>query len=260
MNPRYRRILIVYWKEVLIRIKAFRSFILLVSSVLTIGCISLIIKRGFSVPLALYESLRLLFMASDLEYPSDDPYLQIIWIVFPLLGLIIIGNGFAAMGSVLKYGDRTTQEWNREMAKLMKNHIIIVGIGNVGLKVLKQMIKRREDDIVVIDDEDDSNREEELLQIKKDIPLIQMDATREDVLEMAGVREACCILLLIDNDLVNMKIALMAKKLNPKIRVVARMYDLKFGKQVKQNYGVDEVISTSSIAAPFFVEAIEKTQ
>jgi len=52
----------------------------------------------------------------------------------------------------------------------------------------------------------------------------------------------------------------MAKKLNPKIRVVARMYDLKFGKQVKQNYGVDEVISTSSIAAPFFVEAIEKTQ
>ncbi len=257
MKSRYRRILLVYWNEVWIRLKALKIFLILLFTVLTVGTTSLMYILGLSFPRAVYESVRLLFFASDLPYPEGDVYLEILWMLFPLLGIMVIGDGLASIGRVLKYGDHKTEEWNREMAKLMKNHVILVGVGNVGLKVLRQIIEEKNEDVVVIDEQDESGRDEEFQSMEHDIPLIQRDATQEKTLEMAGVEHARTLLLMVDDDLVNLKIALLAKKMNPKLRVVARMFDLKFGEQVKEHLGVDEVISTSSIAAPRFVAAID---
>ena len=64
------------------------------------------------------------------------------------------------MGTILKFSEHTSPRYNMEMAKLMKNHVIIVGIGNIGLKLLTKLIEEETEDIVVIDKDEDSTKDD----------------------------------------------------------------------------------------------------
>jgi hypothetical protein len=59
--------------------------------------------------------------------------------------------------------------------------------------------------------------------------------------------------------MLNFKIAVLAKKLNPKIRTVIRSFDRIFGQKITEVSDVDAAISTSRITAPAFVsQSFEK--
>lgn len=251
--------LTVYRRELYIRLKAFRFFLSMFVAASLIGAALLDIKYQINLLHAIYESIALMFFASSLDYPEGDIFFQILWIFYPLIGLILLADGLAGIGVTLKFGDPSTKEWNEEMAKVMSNHIVVVGVGNVGYNVVKNLVKTGSE-ILVIDKIDEEGREDEFqeYQVDKRIPTIDGDASKEGILEKANIEEAYAIIVLIDNDLLNLKIALRAKLLNPKIKVVLRMFDLEFGRMIQEKLGIDEVFSTSNIAAPFFVNAVVK--
>lgn len=197
------------------------------------------------------------FFATDLDYPFNDTFLQIMWFGFPFLGLIMLADGLSSLGETLKLGDQLSLEWNIEMTKLFEDHIIIVGIGNVGFKLLKRL---KDQDVVAVDKKDMKGKDDELMEfiLEHKLPFIPGDATRKRALEQAGIRKAKVIFLVIDDDLLNLKIALKARKLNPKVKIIARMFDLDFGNEVAKKLGIDKVISTSTISIPHFLGELKE--
>jgi len=84
-----------------------------------------------------------------------------------------------------------------------------------------------------------------------DIPIIHDDASRESALEAAGIRKALSIILCIQNDAINLKIALKARSLNPGIRVIIRIFDDDFAHALTDQFGFI-ALSGTGLAAPAF--------
>lgn len=259
MPPRLRTRLGVYRREVLIRLNAFKTFIRIFIAVSLTGMTILRIKFDIPLAQALYEAISLMFFASSIDFPSGDVFLEIIWIIYPLFGLILLGDGLSGISTAIKFGDPTSEIWNQEVAKIMKDHVVIVGIGNVGFKILKELVKT-EYEVTVIDKSTGEGRDEyEEFQENHRIPTIYGDASKEGILEKASVGEARTMIIAIDDDLLNLKIALLVRKLNPDLHLIVRMFDLEFGEQMQQKVGINKIISTSSISVPHFVDAIKNT-
>lgn len=202
------------------------------------------------------EAISLIFFASSIEFPADSFFLQLMWILYPMIGIILLAEGLANIGVSLRFGDTSSREWNMSMAKIMNNHTTIVGIGNVGLKVLTTLVLDNKTNVLVIDEKGREDQFEDFQREHK-IPMINGDASREKILDEASVSRAESIIILINDDLLNVKIALLAKKINPEIQTIVRMFDLEFGNSIKSKLGLDELVSTSSLSVPHIIKALE---
>ena len=219
MPARLRTRFTVYRREILIRLNTFKTFIRLFFFVSFTGMIILRIKLHLPMTKALYEAISLMFFASSLDFPTGDLFLEILWIIFPLFGLILLGDGLAGIGTAIKFGDPTSEIWNQEVARIMKGHIVIVGIGNVGFKILKELVKLKYE-VTVIDKSTGEGRDEfEEFQEDHRIPTIYGDASKEGVLEKASIEDAAKMIIAIDDDLLNIKIALLVRKRSEERRV-----------------------------------------
>ena len=75
---------------------------------------------------------------------------------------------------------------------------------------------------------------------------IEGDATDDDILIKAGIKNAKGIFAVTNDDNINLVISITAKHLNPKIKVVTQCIDIKNTEKMK-TAGADSVVSTSYI-------------
>lgn len=179
--------------------------------------------------------------------------LKFFYVIYPFIGLVLIGIGILEFGSIVFTYRYRLESWNSWLAKDMENHTILIGLGNVGSRVLSEL---REDNIlttvITLQDDDTSEYFQDLLD-NDAIAIIFGDATQRSVLEKANVKKARALITVTNDDLVNFKIATIAKELNPKLRTVIRAFDTAFSEKVTELFDIDAAISTSAIAAPAFV-------
>jgi Trk K+ transport system NAD-binding subunit len=71
----------------------------------------------------------------------------------------------------------------------------------------------------------------------------------------AGIEQARALALVGEGDEKNVHAALVAAELNPKLRLVVRMFNLRLGQRIDDLFDDCTVLSASAIAAPSFVEA-----
>jgi voltage-gated potassium channel len=116
------------------------------------------------------------------------------------------------------------------------DHFIICGYGQVGRTVVDQL-QRLEIPFVLIETNDGLYRE----LIKEGYLVIQGDAKRHDILEMAGIRRAKGVCVVIDNDADNLYITVTAKAMNPSAKIITRAGQQRYA-QAMRNSGADEVI------------------
>jgi voltage-gated potassium channel len=69
------------------------------------------------------------------------------------------------------------------------------------------------------------------------------------------VAQAKSIVLATNNDLVNLEAALDARKMNPTIRVVLRLFDQNMADKIRDGFNIKIAMSQSAISAPAFVMA-----
>ena len=135
------------------------------------------------------------------------------------------------------------------LASSFKDHIVIVGMGKLGYRTFE--ILRRLGEAVVVIEMDGENRF--LADVRADgSPLIVGDARREALLDEVNVRDAKAIILATDDDLANLEIALDARKMNPEIRVVMRMFDQNTADKVQEGLDINLAMSQSATSAPTF--------
>jgi voltage-gated potassium channel len=199
---------------------------------------------------AIYQVLSMTFLQTAGEFPHTW-YLGIFYFIMPVIGLIILAQGVAEFSVMLFNRRARGKEWEIAVASTYNNHIILVGLGHLGFRVAQE-INHMEQDIVLIE----ANPKADLITSIKGmgIPVIQEDASQAGVLESAGVQRARAIILCTQNDSLNLKIALNAKRLNPRIHVVLRIFDDDFAHALNEQFGYT-AFSATGMAAPAFAAA-----
>lgn len=208
-----------------------------------------------------YTMIQLMIIETPAEYSRtpEQWYLIIFWYLQPLIGIFIIGMG--AVDFVRLFFDRNERRsaWELAVAQTYRNHIVLVGVGHVGLRIARTLTQMGFE-LVAVDDGVDSDTDGELE--KMNVPLVSSDARTTSTLAHAGIEFARAVIVCTSNDHLNLEITMRARDLNPDIRIVTRMWDSRFAQQLKRFLNV-EVLSASDLAAPAFAGSaidIEITQ
>ena len=126
------------------------------------------------------------------------------------------------------------------------NHVIVVGIGSVGMQVVEELIERGES-VTVIEDDINGRFMPAIYELR--LPTIIGDAKLERTLRDAGLPDAKALISVTSDDLTNLEIGLNAKLLNPKARVVLRIYDYLLAQSLDERLDIHFAFSASAIAA-----------
>jgi voltage-gated potassium channel len=197
---------------------------------------------------ALYLTYCLIFMEHLYEYP-DHWVLQLFYWLLPPLGLGVILDGIVRFSFYILKRDEQSQEWLSAMAKTYQNHVVLCGLGRVGLRILQQLLPLGEDVLVL-----EKNPDSESIPFarKHEIPVFIGSGREEGILEELSIGQAKSIIVATDDDLANLEMALDARKLNPDIRVVMRMFDQELALKIREAFDIQNAFSTSALAAPVF--------
>jgi voltage-gated potassium channel len=153
---------------------------------------------------------------------------------------------FTSLAAFMVEGEVRNVFKRRNMEKRiekMRNHYIVCGIGMVGLYIVHELHATQRPQLVI----DTDPAKFDLLKLRAiDVPLLLGDATENELLEKAGVREAKGLFATTNSDNDNIVIALTAKQLNPKLRVICRCNDTKNTDKIKRA-GADSVVALNYI-------------
>jgi Trk K+ transport system NAD-binding subunit len=133
-----------------------------------------------------------------------------------------------------------------------ENHHIVCGLNALGLR-LAEHLHGLGDKVVVLRSEANPAYESALSALQ--IPILDGNATEEEALARAGVDRAQAMALVADDDLGNLRGALLAARRGDRLRIVLRLFNEDLGDQIKDLFEDCAILSQSSIAAPFFAAA-----
>lgn len=125
-------------------------------------------------------------------------------------------------------------------------HVIVVGIGSVGMQVVEELLERGES-VTVIEDDINGRFMPAIYELR--LPTIIGDAKLERTLRDAGLAKAKALISVTSDDLTNLEIGLNAKLLNPNARVVLRIYDYLLAQALDERLEIHFAYSASAIAA-----------
>jgi Trk K+ transport system NAD-binding subunit len=157
---------------------------------------------------------------------------------------------------------RFLQSAGERRARHLRDHIIVVGLGSFGSRVVGDLTAAGYD--VAVIERDENNRflstADEL-----DVPVIFGDATLRQTLEAARVDRARAVAVLTQDDMVNIETGIVLREMlgprvmpevnRPDVPIVLRIYDRTLGDAVAKRFGFENVRSTVDLAAPWFIGA-----
>lgn len=135
--------------------------------------------------------------------------------------------------------------------------IIVCGLGKVGYRVVDWLCRMPgRPEIVTIHLGDDEHRSfAKRIQSYDGVRTVYGDARDVEKLIEAGVREAEAVAAVTSDDLVNLQIALAARRIRPDVHVVLRVFSDQLADQLVDLFGIHTAYSTSDLASPTLVAA-----
>ena len=244
------------WRDSLLLLRQFRWAVLLFLAVLMASGVvyhqlaSLAGEKTTSLAEAVYLVLTMMFLQAGGGFPSAW-YLQAFYFLMPVLGIGIAAQGLTEFAAMFFNRRARSREWEMAVASTFDRHIILVGLGHLGYRVV-HYLHRMGEEVVVID----LKPHPELTEVVRSmgIPVLEGDGTREASLLAANVQKAKAIQLCTQNDMANLQMAFKARSLNPEIQVVVRIFDDDFAQNLQKQFGF-QAMSATGMAAPVFAAA-----
>lgn len=134
----------------------------------------------------------------------------------------------------------------------MEDHIVLCGLGNVGVRVLERLVALQEK-VMVVEREEAGRfvaRARDLA-----VPVVIGDMRTAEALTRANIQHATSIVACTNDDLANLEAGLLARAERPTIRVVLRMFNQNLARRIEDSLGVTTALSTSILSAPAFAMA-----
>ncbi|MHB8240798.1 MAG: NAD-binding protein [Solirubrobacteraceae bacterium] len=191
----------------------------------------------------------------DYNFSAQPTGMEIFGIALIVAGTTLVTTLFALLTNAL-VSRRIAQSLGRGRIPGMRGHVVIVGLGAVGMQVLEGLLAEGQE--VVVIERTDSN--EYLAQARAmEVPVVIGDATMAGTLEAVNLSSAAAVAILTSDDLTNIETGLAVRdRLGERwteVPVVLRVFDRQLGHRLESSFGFRHVWSTSAIAAPWFVGA-----
>src|SRR6266478_5467813 len=200
----------------------------------------------------LLRAVGLIATGGDLhENELDQPWQKVFVSALRIIGAALIAVFIAI---ITNYFLRARLGGALEVRRIPDaGHIVVCGLGNVGFRVVEHLLEYDERVVVV-----EQQRDSRFLATARrlGVPVIVGDATVLAVLRQAHAATARAVVAATDNELVNLEIGLLARELNPRQRVVLRLYDTNLAKTLREAANIRLALSIPTLAAPAFVAAL----
>ncbi|HEY7094000.1 MAG TPA: NAD-binding protein, partial [Ktedonobacterales bacterium] len=203
---------------------------------------------------AVYESLKLLTFQSAVRLPANDPLGDFLFFAAPIIGIVLVTQGIISFGRRLVDKSSRRELWQVSLARTFHNHVIVCGLGRVGLRVATHLIEAGYEVVVIQRNWQDAPAPVARA-LRMNIPVIAGDATEAETLQQAGIHNACAVIAVVNDDLTNMEISIASQTLEPRIRVVLRIFDDEIDKKLDAQLNNGASFSTSQLAAPTLAAA-----
>ncbi|OBI39269.1 potassium transporter TrkA, partial [Mycobacterium sp. E1386] len=198
----------------------------------------------------------------DFSFAKQPTWLRLYAAVLMLAGVTTTALLVAFIADVL-LSRRFLTLSARPRARHLRNHIIVVGLSALGVRVVTDLTEAGYDVAVI---ERDQNNPFLSTTAELDVPVIFGDATLRPTLEAARVDSARAVAVLTRDDMVNIETGIVVREMlgsEPaplgnrwsKVPLVLRVYDHDLGSAVAQRFGFENVRSTVELAAPWFIGA-----
>lgn len=249
--------------RVLVRLFPWRVGLSLVASV---ALAALLFQRAYNSTAGVAGALRLsyikavyailnmaAFQVTFADMPPG-PYLDIFFVIVPLVSLpllLIFGANLFHVIRVFFVRRERGQLWQRAFASTVDRPIVICGLGHVGYRVAQQLLDL-ERPIIGIEAKESALTQ---LLIDRNVPVILGDVREKEVLRGAGVDRATAIIVCTHSDMANIEAVFHVRELNPKARVVMRLFQDELADEMVQHFHTQHVLSRSAIAAQGFAYA-----
>ena len=196
--------------------------------------------------LSFYGAWMALFAQPVFDLPNTW-YLALVSELYPLFGVLFIGEGLVRFALLMVSRRRGEKEWMLVMASTYRNHVVLCGLGHLGSRVLNQLVSQGRQ--VVAIEKDASGR---FIEEAKETGavIITRDMKDDESLRQAGVPYAQTLIAATNDDMANLEVALDAKRMNPKIRTAVRLFDQATASKLRDAFGFDFAFSPSALAAP----------
>ncbi len=210
------------------------------------------INLNNSVVDSLYFSVGMITGAGGNEKVAENApdSIKIFTAIMMLVGAGVIGICYALLNDFV-LGTRLTEYLNATRIP-QKNHYIICGMGGLGIQIAQQF-QNNGYEVVVVENDPNCRFLSTARSLK--IPVIQGDASLSATLEAVNIRHAEALLAVTSSDMANLEIALSARGLSPRLRVVVRSQEPQFAMMEQQVFSFETVLSPTEIAAPAFAAA-----
>ncbi len=197
----------------------------------------------------------------DFSFLHQHTWLRLFAIMLMFAGVLTTAVLVAFIADLL-LSRRFAHSAGRRRARHLRNHVIVVGLGSFGIRVVSDLTAAGHDVAVI---ERDANNRFLSTADDLDVPVIFGDATLRRTLQAARVDHARAVAVLTQDDMVNIETGIvlremlgprvMPKVVRPDVPLVLRVYDRALGAAVEQRFGFENVRSTVELAAPWFIGA-----
>jgi Trk K+ transport system NAD-binding subunit len=139
----------------------------------------------------------------------------------------------------------------------ISGHVVVVGLGEVGTRVVAQLNDLGVPVVCVERDEDAAGV---ALARREGLPIVFGDATRPETLRSAWVRTCRSVVAVTSDDITNLEAGLNARELRDNARAVLRLFDDDLAERVHRDFKIPVSRSVSFLAAPAFAAAMMERQ
>jgi Trk K+ transport system NAD-binding subunit len=189
----------------------------------------------------------------DYSFASQPTGMIAFGIFLIVAGVTLTTTMFALLTNAL-VSRRLAQSLGHGRIPGMRGHVVLVGLGSVGMKVLEGLLAAGAE-VVVIERMENNPYLTEARALQA--PIVLGDATLARTLESVNLSEAAAVAILTSDDLTNIETGLAIRDhLGERwtdVPVVLRVFDRQLGHRLESSFGFRHVWSTSAIAAPWFV-------
>jgi Trk K+ transport system NAD-binding subunit len=191
----------------------------------------------------------------DFSFRGEPSWLRAFAIGLIVAGVILATTFFALLTNLL-VSRRIEESLGRGRVIGRSGHVVVIGLGSIGVRVVQQLLAAGGEVVVV--DSDESNRYLGAMRAAG-VPVVIADATLPDTLQMVNLGGAAAVAVLTSDDLVNLETALAVRdQLGPhreQVPVVLRLFDEQLAQTIGRSFSIGLVRSTAALAAPWFVGA-----
>ncbi|HXY63937.1 MAG TPA: NAD-binding protein [Mycobacterium sp.] len=190
----------------------------------------------------------------DYSFGQQSPWLRLFAVALMFAGVTVTAVLVAFIADLL-LSHRFIQTAGLRRARHMRDHVVVVGLGSVGIRVVRDLTAAGYD--VVVIEQDENNRFLSTV-AELDVPVIFGDPTMRQTLESARVDRARGVAIVTHQDMKNIETGIVLLEIlgsDTKVPLVMRVQGRALSTAVNRRFGFENVRSIVDLAAPWFIGA-----